>query len=60
MEEIMIKWLQRIVSSQRSFTVMLNNYSGLPSHTVYARVQDHMPFKAARFFVASDRPVCEE
>ena len=45
MEETIIKWMQRIISAQRSFNVMLNNYSGFPSHTIYARVQDHNPFK---------------
>ena len=45
MEETIIRWMRRIVGEQHSFNVMLNNYSGLPSHTVYARVQDNGPFK---------------
>lgn len=46
MEGIVIKWMHKIISAQTSFTVMLNNYSGFPSSkTVYARVQDHEPFK---------------
>jgi 2'-5' RNA ligase len=46
MEETIIKWMHKIISNQQSFTVMLNNFSGFPSSkTVYARVQDHQPFK---------------
>lgn len=46
MEQTLIKWLYKIISSQKRFNVMLNNYSGFPSSkTVYARVQDHEPFK---------------
>ena len=45
MEDTIIKWMHRILSTQQSFDVMLNNFSGFPSHTVYARVQDHQPFK---------------
>ena len=45
MEETIIRWMRRIISEQPCFRVMLNNYSGLPSHTVYARVQDNGPFK---------------
>ena len=46
MEETIIKWMHKIISSHQSFHVMLNNYSGFPSSkTVYARVQDHEPFK---------------
>lgn len=45
MEETMIRWMQRIISNQTQFTVLLNNYSGFPPHTVYLRIQDHQPFK---------------
>lgn len=46
MEETLIKWMHKIISSQRSFNVMLNNFSGFPSSkTVYARIQNHEPFK---------------
>ena len=45
MEETIIRWMQRIISTQFSFSVSLNNYSGFPPHTVYLRVQDHQPFK---------------
>ena len=45
LEETMIRWIHRICRQYRSFAVTLNNYSGLPSHTVYIRVQDHATFK---------------
>jgi 2'-5' RNA ligase len=45
MEETMIRWMQRIISNQQRFIVLLNNYSGFPPHTVYLRIQDHQPFK---------------
>ena len=46
MEETLIKWMQKIISSQQSFAVMLNNFSGFPSSkTIYARIQNHEPFK---------------
>lgn len=46
MENIVVKWLYKIISSHKRFSVMLNNYSGFPaSKTVYARVQDHGPFR---------------
>lgn len=44
MEETLIRWIQRACSGQKSFNVTLNNYSGIPPHTIYLRVQDHMPF----------------
>lgn len=43
MEETLIRWIQRICSRQKSFTVTLNNYSGFPPHTIYLRVQDPAP-----------------
>ena len=46
MEETLIKWMHKIISSQQSFDVMINNFSGFPSSkTVYARIQNHAPFK---------------
>ena len=45
MEETLIRYMQRIFSMHTSFWVSLNNYSGFPEHTVFARVQDHQPFK---------------
>ncbi len=47
MEETLIKWMHKIISLHKSFNVMVNNFSGFPSSskTVYARIQDHVPFK---------------
>lgn len=45
MEETLIRWIQRICSQQQSFLVTLNNYSGIPPHTIYLRVLDHGPFQ---------------
>src|ERR1700741_4315117 len=45
MEETMIRWLHRIIGNNRSFHVSLNNYSGVPAHTIYLRVQDPTPFQ---------------
>jgi 2'-5' RNA ligase len=45
MEETIIRYMRRIFSTQPFFSVALNNYSGLPEHTVFARIQDHDPFK---------------
>ena len=45
MEETLIKWMHKIISTHHSFDVMLNNFSGFPSSkTVYARIQNHEPF----------------
>lgn len=44
MEDTLIRWLQRIFSRQHSFPVTLNNYSGLPTHSICLRIQDHAPF----------------
>jgi len=45
MEETFIRWIQNICSLQKSFTVTLNNYSGLSSSGLYLRVQDTEPFR---------------
>ena len=45
MEDTLTRWLQNIAREQRSFRVLLNNYSGLPSHTVYIRIQELSGFK---------------
>jgi hypothetical protein len=44
MEETLIRYLHRIISEEKSFNVTLNNYSGVPPHTVYIRVQDACSF----------------
>jgi len=45
MEDTLIRWMQRAVYEQESFTAQLNNYSGFPAHTIFLRVQDADPFK---------------
>lgn len=45
MEETIIRWMHRIISAQKSFTVTLDQYSGCKPHTIYLRVQDHQPFQ---------------
>jgi 2'-5' RNA ligase len=44
-EDTLIRWIQRICNQQKHFEVALNNYSGIPPHTVYLRVQDPQPFR---------------
>jgi 2'-5' RNA ligase len=39
-EDTLIRWIQRICQQHRSFEIALNNYSGIPPHTIYLRVQD--------------------
>lgn len=45
MEETIIRYVQRICNRQTAFGVMLNNYSGIPPHTIYIRVQNPEPFR---------------
>ena len=46
MENTLINRIHKITSCQQSFDVMINNFSGFPSSkTVYARIQNHEPFK---------------
>lgn len=45
MEETLIRYIHRVCSQHKSFTVTLNNYSGFPPHTIYVRVQDAEPLR---------------
>src|SRR5579872_671571 len=45
MEEMLIRWIQRISNCYTSFDLTFNNYSGFPPHTIYLRVQDPWPFR---------------
>jgi hypothetical protein len=40
MEDTLIRWLQRIAGQFQAFDLRLNNFGGIPPHTIYARVQD--------------------
>jgi 2'-5' RNA ligase len=44
MENIIIRWMQKICSKQQSFAVTLNNYGGFPPDTIYLRIQNEAPF----------------
>ena len=45
MEETIIRYTQRVCSKQSAFSVEINNYSGLPPHTIFLRIQKPQPFK---------------
>ena len=45
MEDTLIRWIQRICQRYQRFEMTLNNYSGIPPHTIYLRVQDPQPFR---------------
>ena len=45
MEATIIRWMHRIISNQKCFSVTLNRYGGCKSHTLYLRVQNHLPFQ---------------
>lgn len=45
MEPTLIRWMHRVISTQKKFKVTLDRYSGFAPHTIYLRVQDHEPFK---------------
>lgn len=40
MEDTLLRYLHRIIKNQRSFEILLNNFSGFPLHSVYFRVQN--------------------
>jgi hypothetical protein len=44
MEDMVMRWLNRICNIQQSFMVTLNNFSAVPPQTIYIRVQDTAPF----------------
>lgn len=44
MEETLMRWILRICENQQAFPVTLNNFSALPPHIIYIRVQDEQPF----------------
>lgn len=45
MEPTLIRWMHRVISTQKKFKVTLDRYSGFPPHTIYLRVQNHEPFR---------------
>lgn len=56
MEDILIRWLRRMIAIQPGFTVTLNNYGAIPAQALYLRVQDQAPFLKLS---AGLEPVCE-
>jgi 2'-5' RNA ligase len=44
-EDTLIRWMQRICQQLRSFEIALNNFSGIPPHTICVRVQDPEPLR---------------
>jgi hypothetical protein len=45
MEDTLSRWTQRICSNFESTEIEFNNFSGLPPHTIYLRIQDASPIK---------------
>ncbi|GAC1440993.1 MAG: hypothetical protein NVSMB63_08230 [Sediminibacterium sp.] len=45
MEETIIRWMHRIISNQKSFSVKLHQYSGSQAQGIYLRVEDLQPFQ---------------
>jgi 2'-5' RNA ligase len=45
MEDTLVRWMHRIISARKRFTVALNGYGGFRPHTLYLRVQEHGPFQ---------------
>lgn len=45
MEETIIRWMHRIISTKKAFRVTLDRYGAFRPHTIYLRVTDHQPFK---------------
>jgi len=43
MEDTMVRWIQNICNLHAPITVTLNNYSGIPPHTIYWRIQEPQP-----------------
>lgn len=45
MEDTLLRYLQRIAGMQHALSVTLNNYSSIPEHTIYVRVQQPVCFQ---------------
>lgn len=45
MEETIIRWMHRIISSKKCFSVTLNRFGAFGSHAIYLGVQDQEPFR---------------
>ncbi|HSK12149.1 MAG TPA: hypothetical protein VK907_02985 [Phnomibacter sp.] len=40
MEDTLTRWTQRICHQTEGFSLSFNNFGGIPSHTIYLRIQD--------------------
>ena len=45
MEATLSRWIQNICNLQSRFCLSFNNYSGLPPHSIYLRIQDDTPLQ---------------
>ena len=45
MEETIIRWMHRVISTKKSFRVTLDQYGAFRPHTIYLKVQNHEPFR---------------
>ena len=45
MEETIIRWMHRVISTKKVFRVTLDQYGAFRPHTIYLKVQDHQPFQ---------------
>ncbi|NIM35089.1 MAG: hypothetical protein GTN67_06560 [Hydrotalea flava] len=44
LEDTLLRYLHRIAGILRSLPLTFNNYSGMPEHSVYVRLQEYMAF----------------
>ena len=45
MEETIIRWMHRVISTKKVFRVTLDQYGAFRPHTIYLKVEDHQPFQ---------------
>jgi 2'-5' RNA ligase len=46
MEETLIRWMQNIFKTHKSFPVTLSNFNGFAPHTIYVSIENVAPFRA--------------
>ncbi len=56
LEDTLLRYLHRIAGMQQALPLTLNNYSGVPEHSVYVRLQEHTAF---RQWVRALQPVAD-
>lgn len=45
MEETIIRWMHRVISTKKSFRVTLDEFGAFRPHTIYLKIRDHQPFQ---------------